>query len=82
VCSSDLPELEPADSKWDKLDIPTSGSDKFGRSVTWLPPEGSLRRSAIAAKIWDDGTGSCPEVTMIQVDANIVKSTTGTRSRP
>ena len=82
VALTRTPEMPPSASAWDNLEVPTSGSDAYGRSVGWLPPEGALRRSAIAARIWDDGTGTCTEVTDIQVDADIVKSTTGTRSRP
>lgn len=73
------PARAPEDAEWDNLDIPSSVVDEFGRSVVWLRPEESVRRAAIGARIWDDGTGPCTEVSMIQVEVERVRSTTSSK---
>lgn len=76
------PEVYPSDAKWDRVNFDSTGGDEFGRLVKWLEPDKTLRRSAIAARIMDDGSGPCAEITAIQIDGAAVKSTTSTRSRP
>jgi hypothetical protein len=75
------PEALPDESAWDSLEIPTSGIDSYGRSVRWLKPEARRRRSAVEVKIYDDGTGTCPEVSNVMIEASEVTSTTGDRRR-
>jgi len=75
------PEKAPEDAQWDALDVPTSGADAFGRSVIMLKPNASLRRAAIGARIWDDGTGPCPELSKVLITAEVVKSTTSSARR-
>lgn len=76
IALTSTPESEPADSLWDALDIESSETDSFGRTVAWLAPEQSLRRAAIAVRIWDDGTGPCTELSQCLIDAKSVASTT------
>ena len=76
IAISTDPASEPDESGWDALDIASSETDSFGRTVAWLAPEQALRRAAIAARIWDDGTGPCTELSQCLIDAKIVQSTT------
>ena len=82
VSLSRNPEIDPETAEWDELDIPSSVADAYGRSVRWLKPSARLRRSAIEAKIFDDGTGTCPDVSSVMIEVDEVRSTTGDRRRP
>ena len=75
------PEVLPQNSSWDPLEIPSTGVDSYGRSVRWLKAEARRRRSAVEVKIYDDGTGACPEVSNVMIEASEVTSTTGDRRR-
>jgi hypothetical protein len=70
------PEVDPADSRCDDVALDASVMDGFGRSVVQLSGAPTRPRAAIAMRVADDGTGPCPEVTMVMADVNEVASYT------
>lgn len=75
VAITRTPEHDPEVADWDEIQIPTSGGDAYGRTVGWLKGHESIVRPAISARIMDDGSGPCPDVTETLIDAAVVPST-------
>jgi hypothetical protein len=66
------PELAPEDAQWDNLPIPTSAAADYVRAVKELPASARGKREAVAVRVMDDGSGPCPEVSLVLVNADVL----------
>jgi hypothetical protein len=58
------PERLETSAEWDDLAIPSSGGDDFGRFQIDFGKSARYTRKALQARITDDGSGACPELSM------------------
>lgn len=63
------PEKAPSEAEWDAVFTGSTGPDDFGRAIQWLKWQAATVRNALGLRIMDDGSGSCPEVSEVLIDA-------------
>lgn len=72
------PEREPEESEWDDLAIGTSAAREYVRDLQPFDAPGRMGKEAVGMRIFDDGTGPCPEVIMVLADVRDAESNTTT----
>jgi hypothetical protein len=68
------PEVAPEHSEWDDLMVPTSESKEYVRDLQPFPPQARMSKSAVCMRVFDDGSGPCPEVTLVTADVQDVEA--------
>jgi hypothetical protein len=66
------PKKSPEDAQWDDVAVPTSADNEYVRKQILLSGTASSVREALAARIMDDGSGPCPEVSLVLIGADVL----------